>query len=256
MLKARAIRTVGRVPLLSKAARWYANRYPEGSVTTIRSGYAAGLQWRRHHRYVNGFWTGQFELPVQEALHRELKPGGIFYDVGANAGFFALVAWNLVGAAGRVVAIDPDPANIESIEEQFSLNRCENCRTIGVAVSDHDGVGQFSRSAPGCSKGRLGANGEGETFDVPLQTLDGISDLVGPANLIKLDVEGAEVAALQGAHRLLAEHSPKWLIEVHDDQCAAGVRQILTDHKYRMTTLDGAPVPPESVYPVHILAVK
>jgi FkbM family methyltransferase len=254
MLKARAIRTIGRVPLLSRAARWYAGQYAEGDVTTIRSGLAAGLQWRRHHRYVNGFWTGQYELPVQECLYRELKSGDTFYDVGANAGFFALVAWNLVGPSGRVVAVDPDPANILSIGEQFRLNRCDNLTAVAVAISDHQGRAAFSRTAPGCSRGRLGELQSGETFDVELQTLDAIAAEHGPPNLVKLDVEGHEVAALRGATRLLAKHAPKWLIEVHDAERFTGVRDILAPHHYQITALDGRQPPAEPVYPIHILA--
>src|SRR5688572_25684309 len=109
MPSARLIETLGKVPLLSQALRWYARRHPEGSVVTIKSGEAAGFKWKRHHRYVNGYWLGQYELPLQQALKRELKPGDTFFDVGANAGFFTLIAARLVGPTGKCVAFDPAP---------------------------------------------------------------------------------------------------------------------------------------------------
>ena len=51
---AAVINSLGNVPLVGRALRAYARRFPEGSVVEIRSGLAAGLLWKRHHRYVNG----------------------------------------------------------------------------------------------------------------------------------------------------------------------------------------------------------
>jgi hypothetical protein len=98
------ISTAGRIPVVGRALRWLARRYPEGSVVTIHTGRAAGFRWKRYHRYVNGYWPGIYELLIREALARELKPGQVFYDVGANAGFFSLVGACCVGPGGRVFA--------------------------------------------------------------------------------------------------------------------------------------------------------
>src|SRR3954452_16330369 len=118
MSSARVIEAIGRIPGVGRLLRWVARHYPEGSVVTIKHGEAAGLKWKRHHRYVNGYWIGQYELDIQAALKRELKPGQTFFDVGANAGFFTLVAAKIVGASGKCVAFDPLPMNQESIREQ------------------------------------------------------------------------------------------------------------------------------------------
>src|SRR5688572_6197279 len=85
------LQVAGRIPGVSSTLRWWAGRYADGSVVRIRSGLAAGYRWKRYHRYVNGYWIGHYELPIQETLRRELAPGDKFYDVGANAGFFTLV---------------------------------------------------------------------------------------------------------------------------------------------------------------------
>jgi len=83
-IEARLIDRAGRVPWLSSALRWLARRYREGSIVLIRSGYAAGFKWRRYHELVSGYWLGQYELAVQEALARELNSGDVFYDIGAT----------------------------------------------------------------------------------------------------------------------------------------------------------------------------
>src|SRR6188472_1682389 len=79
---------LGRLPGIGRMLRRLARSYPEGSVTTIRAGDAAGMRWKRYHRYVSGYWLGIYEPEIQKALAVHLRPGGVFYDVGANAGFF------------------------------------------------------------------------------------------------------------------------------------------------------------------------
>src|SRR5678809_656380 len=88
MDRAKVVDFIGRVPVVGETLRKFARRYPEGSVVEIRTGVAAGLRWKRHHRYLNGYWVGHFELEIQNALQREIKAGDAVYDVGANAGFF------------------------------------------------------------------------------------------------------------------------------------------------------------------------
>jgi FkbM family methyltransferase len=256
MLKAKLMSLVGRVPVMKSLGRWYANRYPEGSVTKVRAGYAQGLKWKRHHRYINSFWVGSFEIEVQRALARELKPGNHFLDVGANAGLFSLIGWKVVGPQGRVTSVDPDPVNHEALSELIELNNCSNWQLCQVAVSDSTGTAPFSRSKPGSPMGKLGTVAGAETFDVKLTTLDQLIEEVGVPDVIKMDIEGAEVAALRGAKELLARHAPKWLIELHGDECERGVREILAKHDYQFFDIEGQPVPANTSLPGHVIAVK
>lgn len=87
MNKARLISCLGRVPLVGSTLRWFAQRYPEGSVVTIKNGLLAGYKWKRSHNYVSGYWLGIYELTIQESLAHELQSGDVFYDIGGNAGF-------------------------------------------------------------------------------------------------------------------------------------------------------------------------
>jgi FkbM family methyltransferase len=256
MLKAKLMSLVGHVPVMKSLGRWYANRYPEGSVTTVRAGYARGLKWKRHHRYINSFWVGNFEIEVQRALARELRSGNHFLDVGANAGLLSLVGWKVVGPQGRVTSVDPDPVNHEALSELIELNNCSNWQLRQVAVSDSTGTGSFSRSKPGSPMGKLGTVAGAETIDVKLATLDQLIEEVGVPDVIKMDIEGAEVAALRGAKELLARHAPKWLIELHSDECGRGVREILAANGYRFSDIDGTGVPASASLPGHVIAIK
>src|SRR4030095_2325560 len=111
MTSADVIHGLGQIPLVRGLLRWYARQYEEGSTVRIARGYAAGMNWRRHHRYVNGYWTGLYEMDLQRAIARELAAGNVFYDVGANAGFFTVLAAKVVGSTGRVFSFEPVESN-------------------------------------------------------------------------------------------------------------------------------------------------
>lgn len=256
MDKAALTSLVGRVPLLGRGLRLLARHYAEGSVVEIRQGLAAGFRWKRHHRHVNGYWIGHYELPLQRLLGRELSAGQTFYDVGANAGFFTLVAARLVGAKGRCVAFEPLPGNIESIREQVRLNSLHQCVIVPEAVGAHAGKARFAFASVGDSQARLDESRrtEGETIEVRVTTLDLAMQLHGVPHFVKLDVEGAEVPALKGAARMLALAKPKLLIELHGPDCARQVRECLMAHDYRLFDLDARELPASAEMPRHVFA--
>jgi FkbM family methyltransferase len=255
MSRARIIRAVGRVPGVARALRWVANRYAEGSVVTIPTGYAQGMRWRRSHAYVNGFWVGQHELDVQAAIARILSPGDGFIDLGANAGFFTLVGAKRVGPGGWCVAVDPDPFNCESIRAQAEVNALKNCAVLQQAVAEQAGRLRFKIAAPGDSTGHLAGDAEAGATEVEANTLDAICETHGRPALVKVDVEGAEVRVLQGARRTIHDLRPAWLLEMHGDDLSRECRRILSAANYRFTTLAGEPLPESDHLPYHSVAV-
>jgi FkbM family methyltransferase len=255
MITPRIITTIGRVPWLGRALRWYARQYPENSVVKIRHGHAAGFLWRRHHRYVNGYWIGQYELPIQEALKRELKPGHTFFDVGANAGFFILVAARLVGMSGRCVAFEPLPENDASIYEQIELNSLCPCSVVGEAISDRVGSAFFSFPSTGSSVAHLGESRKGEQrLPVKVTTVDGACARFGKPDFIKMDIEGAEARALKGASHTLRNLRPGWLIELHNSECEREVKALLQEARYAFFDLQGIALNPSRILPNHFVA--
>jgi FkbM family methyltransferase len=260
MDRAKVVDLIGRVPVVGRAMRKLAHRFPEGSVVEIRTGVAAGLRWKRHHRYVNGYWIGHYELGIQDALKRELRSGDTFFDVGANAGFFTLVASRLVGPAGRCVAFDPAPANYDSIHEQIELNGLgERCAAVGKALGADVGRATFSFGADGSPMGHLGDAARGErSTEVEVTTLDDAALAYGTPDFIKLDVEGAEAQVLAGARRLLSGATgrplPRWLIELHGPQCEADVKRELAARGYHFFDLAGRPVARGVELPHHVIA--
>jgi FkbM family methyltransferase len=256
MSSGKVLTLLGKVPGVSHVLRWAARHYPEGSVVRIRHGSAAGLCWRRHHRYVNGYWIGHYELAIQQALGRELRGGDTFYDIGANAGFFSLVGARCVGPFGQVVAFDPSPDNVESIAEQVELNGLEKViHWTGDAMGAVEGEAEFAYAGPGSPMGHLGPARTGEeAIRVRVTTLDAAVKRFGAPDFIKLDVEGAEANVLEGAVETLARRRPGWLIEIHGAAEGAEVRGILADFGYQFYELDGRGVSDREGLPHHVLA--
>jgi FkbM family methyltransferase len=169
-----------------------------------------------------------------------LKADDVFYDLGANAGFFSLIAARLVGSQGRVVAFEPDAGNYACISEQFQVNQLSNCTIVPRAVSSGNGTIRFERgksSATGRAIFRPNSDVQGCTVETV--SLDSFIREGNPVpNVIKMDVEGAEVEVLKGARQLLSSRRPSFIIEIHRG-CADSVARILTEAEYAIFDMEG-----------------
>jgi FkbM family methyltransferase len=165
------------------------------------------------------------------------------WDVGANAGYYTLLFSRLAGASGRVVAFEPFAANSSNLLDHLSWNRCENVQFVQTAVSDSVGVSGFDVSGLGHSMVHLAH--EASQYMVPTVTMDYCIDAVGIAipDVIKMDIEGAEVAALRGATTVLAANRTTWFVSLHGVEAVAGCGEIFTAAGYRLTDLEGNPLP-------------
>lgn len=219
--------------------------------STIRHGAARGLRIDPAGAHP-GYALGTSEPLLQEALVQLLGPGDVFYDLGANVGFFTLLAARLVGPEGVVVAFEPDPRNAAALRSNIALNRLANVAVVQKGVSDTSGVRTLVIAESTASHIADATTAE-ETTAIDVVSLD---DFVSegahrPPTAIKLDIEGEEAHALRGAERLIATHRPAIICELHGTETE--VRQLLTAADYRLRTLeqDEEPLP----WNAHILAV-
>lgn len=154
---------------------------------------------------------GQYEPDVTAVFRRFLRPGMCVLDIGANIGWFTMLSAHLVGAAGRVVAVEPNPRNARMIEASRRANRFDQvtvCQTAAgrapgllvlhrahsngttSAVPDGDAAALLEAETVGCVRA--------ETLLPPGRRLD----------FLKIDVEGAEYLALQGCEGVLKRDRP------------------------------------------------
>jgi FkbM family methyltransferase len=155
-------------------------------------------------------------------LQRHLRPGMTFYDVGANIGFFSLLAARIVGPAGRVVAFEADPEVAQRLRQHVERNQFSTISAEQKAVWSETRPMFFARTDPETSPDRgLGhvvtASAAGA---IPVQaiSLDDFLQTSPTPDFLKCDVEGAEVEVFRGAHRLLNKIRPILLCEMHSEE--------------------------------------
>lgn len=194
------------------------------------------------HAHAGALASGNLESSVQEALVRQLGPGDVVYDIGANLGFFSLVAARLVGPAGRVFAFEPAPDNAEAIRRNAELNLLTNIVVIPRAVFSRSGSARL-QVVDDQSWSRLEEFGEHpdtervlEVETVTIDELVGSGELPPPA-LVKIDVEGAELAVLEGMRATIDEHRPAIVCELHGTH--EGFVAAMAAHSYRIVNLEG-----------------
>lgn len=170
------------------------------------------------------YLLGINERPIQALLHQNLKEGSVFYDVGANVGFFSLIAARLVGEHGRVYAFEPEARNLTSLHRNVELNHSHNISVIEAAVSKEAGTGRLFLAdyAGGHSLYQSETSSNDTNAGVPVTTVS-LDDLVEskqilPPTIVKIDVESGELDVLKGMSRLLIEHRPIVIYEVDDER--------------------------------------
>lgn len=255
MLKAVA-RLQWRHPLLKAAFDKVAGSL-KGSDGVIAQGVGKGLRFNPG-RSNAGYALGTTEPHLQQALQLLLSPGMTVLDLGASVGFHAMLAARFVGPSGRVVCFEPVAENARLIRHNAALNGFSHVSVEEVAVGARDGQARFLLSeTPNWGKVAQGDEpppAAGERV-VPQRSVDSVMAERGLAKpgLIKIDIEGAEVDALDGAKETLAAARPVLLIELHGTN--AKVARALEAFGYDVYVLGGgATSVEESHWNAHVFA--
>jgi FkbM family methyltransferase len=235
---------------LARITRPVINRVvPEGeTVVTIRSGRAKGLRMPIFPRSEKYYWTGAYEPHVQDALANVLEPGMHFWDVGAHVGFFTLIAARIVGTSGHVVSFEPMPGSRTRLKRAITLNHFTNVEVSAFALTNSDGARKL-RPPREAGPQRAGVTaqesspmwtlvaGEEAAFGVQVETrrVDVVlRSAVTPPDVMKIDVEGAEIDVLAGGTDLFNASRPALIVEMSNEEvlerCRSLLRQYHFDH--------------------------
>lgn len=210
----------------------------------IQSGLSTGMWMQIYLPGEASLWHGEHEPEVQSAISAAVRPGAVFYDVGAHVGTMTLGAARLVGDLGRVIAFDGDPENIERLLVNRERNRFQArirvvhgvvwSRTATDGISFRRGSTARARCHGGVeADGSRPVLGRGELITVPAITLDDfIAAGTPPPQLIKIDVEGGEYEVLRGGDRLFAVQRPFIIVEVHSQKAADLITAWLGEYQY------------------------
>jgi len=201
------------------------------AVLPILRGPLRGFRWLVATR--SSFLFGTYE-PTQTRLFEELvKPGDVVYDIGAHFGYYTLLSSKLVGENGKVLAFEPSPANLARLYRHIELNDRKNVQVLELAVSDHEGTAHFE-TRTGSGVGHLAADGP---LEVKLTTLDSLSQFPLP-QVMKIDVEGAEVGVLHGAKALFEKCKPVIFLSLHGEDLKTTCLNLLGDYGYTFRQIE------------------
>lgn len=233
-------------PLWARASLAYERRVPNhrGKRTLRRVLHAVGgrrsrpFVWRmrngallaispeeRHEHPATVGWTcyesGEWEPHVERELRALLRPGDVALDVGANLGYFSAVMAQAVGRTGRVVACEPVPETYERLTLCRVLNRFEQLTPLRLALGAENGELELAwdpRLAGNASAYPRPDGGRPHRVTAPLRTLDSLvgAGEVPVPRVIKIDVEGHELAVFQGARETLAAARPALVFELNE----------------------------------------
>jgi FkbM family methyltransferase len=187
------------------------------------------------------------------AVRAFLKPGGTFVDVGANCGIYTLFAAQIVGRAGRVIALEPSLREFERLCENVMLNRLRQVVVHQVAAAEAKGhaglliaAHQFCGHNTFAERFAFDRVGAERVETVAVAALDDVLAAEPRCDMIKLDIEGAELRALRGAERTLARLRPVVLLEVYEaaltlnGASVSDLVRFFETHRYHLRDIDPA----------------
>ncbi len=164
------------------------------------------------------FYCGKYEPDQEDCFLSFVKPGGRIFDIGANIGIYSVLA---ASKGAEVAAFEPSPRAQKLLKDNIEMNNLKAQITVyPLAVSKEEGKVTFYEGHDrNWSVGRVfryGNRTDTQTVEVDTQTLDRLAEKIGCPDVIKVDIEGAEWLALQGAAKLLARpDAPVFLMELH-----------------------------------------
>lgn len=203
-------------PLLKRAYHGLLDLQTGGRGLECRLPGGESVRISPAYRYVS--WN----TDEYRAFKAALGPGKVAFDIGANVGCYSMLFGQWVGAAGKVFAFEPSPATFYGLERHVALNRLGGVvRPIRAAVSDEPGAAEFLvLDNQGTS--RLAAGGEGgsspRAVRVPTVSVDEFCAREGVTpDLMKIDVEGFELAVLRGARETIRRRGAQLalFVEMH-----------------------------------------
>src|SRR5215831_8820539 len=207
--------------IVARAAAWYLSAFPvqrgKGLVNRLLGSFIrirlfGGIKIRllnpiEFHQSTLLFGKEVYEPEVTRALFSILKPGMIFFDIGANLGYYTLFASKLVGSEGEVHAFEPAPAQFRHLTLNARINRANNIRLNNLAMAESSGQRELFLS-DGWNHGThsFARVSEGSrSCRVLCSTIDEYAARAGVARIdvMKMDAEGSELFILKGAKKTL-----------------------------------------------------
>ncbi len=246
------------IPIIASVQQWIVRRFlsDQPFVHTINAGPAKGLRFEVDLPRDKAIWAGTFESDFSGALRSSVHAGDVYYDIGGYRGYLAGVA--ALAGASCVVVFEPLPENIAALNRLAELNPTFPLQIQESAVGQCDDevtfkvMSDFSMGKLADSQLQPDAVALRE-IQVPIRKLDTFvfQQELPPPDVMKIDVEGAEVDVLCGAAETLRRFGPKLFIEAHSQILEDACGRLLTEAGYDLQQVQ---VDAGLGYPRHLIA--
>lgn len=181
--------------------------------------------------------------PEQTKVFAEnINAGDVFFDVGANVGYYTVFGSLLVGKSGQVVSFEPVVRNLSHLYRHITINNLQNVSVIPSACSDEISLAAFS-SGQNTAMGHLADEQQKDSSKKDLTlvstvTLDAVAEKLGVVpDALKIDVEGAELSVLRGAKDKVLPAKPKIFLSLHSEKLRADCLEYLRNFDYKFEPL-------------------
>ena len=210
----------------------------KNTAVPILTGPLKGKKWILGSSSISHALT--FHEGIMEKFEELVSKSSVVFDLGAHAGWYTLLASELVGQEGEVIAFEPLPSMLRYLERHVELNHCCNVQIIEAAVSDNDGDDTFYATEDG-SLGAVSTPGLGHVKSSVVRTVR-IDTLVQggqipPPDFIKINIEGGELLALKGAKSTLVNYAPTIFLATHGYDLCVNCSNFLTSVDYELDKL-------------------
>lgn len=224
--------------------------YPSTPVVIQARGAGGLFEINNYREFIQQliYFRGSYEVRETRLFKQLLRPGDTVVDIGANIGWFTLVASRQVSTNGKVISFEPSSTVYRQLQRTISLNNLTNVVTERLALSDENGIAVLEGTQHNAGEGSIVGWLTREDVSQAKEAVETMrfdtyyeSQNLGHTKLLKIDVEGAEMKVLRGMERVLKAKACKYLlIEVDNEHlleigssCAELV-SFLRDLSYRI----------------------
>lgn len=234
--------------------RFYRDRDPPLGPVLTPTGLRLDVDLRDHGVALPIFLQEDYEAPERNFLSRWLQPGHTVIDIGANIGYLATFAAQIIGDRGRVIAFEPEPWNFQLLCRNARQNRMTNIHPIMTALGESDRQATLHVCADNFGDHRIGYSGADRPGQqVTIQTGDNaLKAIPGSFDLVKIDVQGYEPFVLHGLSQTLHQRPPRAILmefwphgaAIAGTDLDAAIAHLMTlGYKLHRIGDDGAPQP-------------
>ena len=224
---------LGSAVLVGRGINYYTRKYLLGRKLFVRGihGYHMRLRLDDPGLSKDIAIRGTREEQLKYIIDREVKPGDVVLDLGANIGYYTIMLAKLVGSSGKIYAMEPEPRNFDLLQENIKLNQVEAIvESFHMGASDSQGVGKLYLSKYSNIHSFLSHDDEdpdnSHFVEVLLTDVSTFVQGKRPVDMLRMDIEGYEVEVIQGLEKAIKDgsfsgrilfecHFPRYVEETH-----------------------------------------